>query len=291
MRARRALLYVPGNERRKIDKATGLGADSVCLDLEDGVAMNRKVEARETVADALRTLEFGRSERLARINAIGSGLEADDLEAVLPARPDGIIVPKVANAQQVHWVSDQIGVAERSMRLESGSIRLLLMIESAKGIVNLPQIASANRRIDALIFGAEDFASDIGAIRSREGWEVFYARSAVVTYAAAYELQAIDLLDTDFRDLVHLREEAVQGARLGFIGKQIIHPNQIAPVQEAFTPSDQEIAQAQRVVFAAAEAQAAGNGAFALDGKMVDRPVIKAAEQVVARAKAAGKIE
>ncbi len=205
MRSRRALLYVPGNERRKIDKATGLGADSVCLDLEDGVAMNRKVEARQIVAAALHTLDFGRSERLARINAVGSGLEADDLAAVLPARPAGIIIPKVTDPDDVHWVSDQIGVAERSMRLAKGSIRLLLMIENAKGIVNLPSIASADRRIDALIFGAEDFAADIGAVRTRTGWEVFHARSAVVTYAAAFELQAIDLLDIDFRDLDHLR--------------------------------------------------------------------------------------
>ncbi|MGB8644614.1 MAG: CoA ester lyase [Anaerolineae bacterium] len=290
MRARRALLYVPGNERHKIEKAATLSADSVCLDLEDGVAVNRKVEARETVADALRSLEFGKSERLARINIVGSGLEADDLAAVLPARPNGIVMPKVTNAREVHWVSDQIGIAERSMRLEPGSIRLLLMIENAQGIVNLPLIASADRRVDALIFGSEDFAADIGAVRTREGWEVFYARSAVITYAAAYDLQAIDLLDTDFKDIERLREESLQGARMGFGGKQIIHPNQITPVQEAFTPSDNEIAHAQRVIQAAAEAQVIGNGAFALDGKMIDRPIIKAAERIITRARAANKI-
>ncbi len=290
MRARRALLYVPGNERHKIEKATGLGVDSVCLDLEDGVAMNRKVEARQTVADALRSLDFGRSERLARINGIGSGLEADDLAAVLPVRPDGIIIPKVTNENEVHRVSDQIAIAEGSMGLEPGSIRLLLMIENAQGIVNLAQIASAEERVGAIIFGAEDFAADIGAVRTRAGWEVFYARSAVVTYAAANDLQAIDLLDTDFKDLDRLREESLEGARMGFGGKQIIHPNQIAPVQESFTPNDDEIAHAQRVVQAAAEAQAAGSGAFALYGKMVDRPVIKAAERILARARAAGKI-
>jgi citrate lyase beta subunit len=289
MRARRALLYVPGNDLHKIEKATALEVDSVCLDLEDGVALNRKQEARETVAYALRTIQFGRSERLARINARGSGLEEDDLAAVLPAKPDGLVLPKVAGAGQVRWFSEQIAAFERAQALAPGSIYLLALIESARGIISLAQIAGADERLQALIFGSEDFAADIGATRTRAGWEVFYARSAVVTAAAAFELQAIDLLDVDFKDLERLREEAQQGAQLGYAGKQIIHPSQVAPVQEAFTPSDGEIAQAQRIVDAAREHQTAGSGAFALDGKMVDMPIVKAAERVLARARAAGK--
>ncbi len=290
MRARRALLYVPGSDERKIQKAATLNADSVCLDLEDGVALNRKAEARVMVARMLRELNFGRSERLARINAIGSGLEADDLAVVLPAHPDGIIVPKVAGAEQVRWVNAQIAEFEKARGWELRGIRMLAMIETARGILNLAEIASEDPRLDALVFGAEDFAADIGAIRTREGMEVFYARSAVVTMAGAFEIQAIDLLDTDFRDLERLREEARQGAQLGFAGKQIIHPNQIEPVQEAFTPTDSAIAEAQRVVQAAEENQARGAGAFALDGKMVDMPLIKAAARVLTRARAAGKI-
>ncbi len=290
MRARRALLYVPGSDERKIQKAATLNADSVCLDLEDGVALNRKAEARVMVARMLRELNFGRSERLARINAIGSGLEADDLAVVLPAHPDGIIVPKVAGAEQVRWVNAQIAEFEKAQGWELRGIRLLVMIETARGIINLPQIASEDPRLDALVFGAEDFAADIGAVRTHEGLEVFHARSAVVTTAGAFEIQAIDLLDTDFRDLERLREEARQGAQLGFAGKQIIHPNQIEPVQEAFTPTDAAIAEAQRVVQAAEENQARGAGAFALDGKMIDMPIIKAAERVLTRARAAGKI-
>jgi citrate lyase beta subunit len=290
MRARRALLYVPGSDERKIQKAATLNADSVCLDLEDGVALNRKAEARVIAARLLRELDFGRSEKLARLNAIGSGLEADDLAAVLPAHPDGIVVPKVAAAQQVRWVNEQMAEFERAQGWELRGIRLLVMIETARGVLSLSEIAGADPRLDALIFGAEDLAADIGAVRTRAGWEVFSARSAVVMTAGAFELQAIDLLDTDYRDLDRLREEARQGAAMGFAGKQIIHPNQIEPVQEAFTPTDAAIAEAQRVVQAAAENLARGAGAFALDGKMIDRPIIKAAERVLTRARAAGKI-
>lgn len=290
MRARRALLYVPGNEQKKIEKAKTLDVDCVCLDLEDGVAANRKTEARNAVARALRELDFGRSERLARINAIGSGLEEEDLGAILPTRPDGIVVPKLSSADQMRWVSRRIAAFEGSEGWSGGSVRLLGMIETARGIIELSHISSADDRLEALIFGAEDYAADIGAIRTREGLEVLYARSAVVKCAAAFGLQAIDLLDVDFRDLERLEDEARQGARLGFAGKQVIHPNQIAPVQEAFTPDDEAIGQALRILQAAAEHQAAGSGAFAMDGKMVDMPIVRAAERVLARARAGGKI-
>ena len=157
-------------------------------------------------------------------------------------------------------------------------------------VVNLKEIAGSDPRLQALIFGAEDLAGDIGAVRTRPGWEIFYARSAVVTHAAAFGLQAIDMVFMDIHDIDGLREELVQGAQMAYSGKQIIHPNQVGPVQEAFTPSDEAIRQALRVVEAAAAHQQAGEGAFALDGKMVDAPVVKTAEWVLARARAAGKI-
>lgn len=291
MRARRTLLYMPGTDWHKIDKATSLGADSVCLDLEDGVAPNRKAEARETVARALKILDFHRSECLARINAIGSGLEADDLAAVLAARPAVIVIPKVASAEQVKWVSDRIAEVEQAQGWPTGEIRIIAVIESARGLLNLPQIAGAVKRLDALIFGAEDYAADVGAIRTPAGSEVLYARSAVVAAAAAFDLQAIDLLYLDFRDTEGLRKEARRGAELGYAGMQVIHPNQIGPVQEVFTPDDAAIAYALRVVQANHEQQASGSGAFALDGKMIDMPIVKAAERVLARARAARRIE
>jgi citrate lyase beta subunit len=291
MRARRALLYMPGDDMHKIRKAATLGVDCVCLDMEDGVAQNRKADARKTIVEALGSLNFGGSERLARINPVGSGLEEDDLLAVLPSRPDGIVVPKVEQAGQVRWVCAQIEKAEGLSKLERESIGLIVIIETARGIVNLAQIASADPRLKALIFGAEDFAGDMGAVRTPEAWEVFYARSAVVTHAAAFDLQAIDMVYVDFKDMEGLRQEARRAVQMGFAGKQIIHPNQVVPVQQAFTPSDEEIRHAQRIMDAFAEHQQAGRGAFALDGKMIDAPILKTAQRVLARAHAAGKTQ
>lgn len=289
MRARRAILYMPGDDLRKIQKAAASGVDCACLDMEDGVALNRKAEARATIVQALQTVDFGQTERLARINAVGSGFEADDLSTVLPARPDGIVIPKVEYAEQIQFVSQSITSYEELYGWPVGGIPIIVVVESARGIVNLAQIAAADARLEGIIFGAEDFAGDIGATRTPEGWEVFYARSAVVTHAAAFGLQAIDMVYIDFKDTQGLRREALEGARMAFSGKQIIHPNQIEPVQEAFTPSDEAIAYARRVKQAFDENQAIGKGAFALDGKMIDAPILKAAEKVLALAQAAGR--
>ncbi len=290
MRARRALLYTPGDDRHKIEKAATLGVDCICMDIEDGVAPNRKVEARAQICAALLEINFSGTERLVRINAVGSGLEQDDLSAVLSSHPDGIVIPKVADADPLKWVSGRIAAVERQHGWPPGGIYMIAIVESARGIIHLSQIASADTRLQALVFGAEDLASDIGASRTAEAWEVFYARSALVTHAAAYDLQAIDMVYVDFHDSVGLRREAEFGAQMGFSGKQIIHPNQVAPVQAAFTPSDEAILQAQRIIQAARENEQAGRGAFALDGKMVDAPIIKEAERVLEKARAAGKI-
>ncbi len=290
MRARRALLYMPGDDMHKIQKAITLGVDTICMDIEDGVALNRKAEARATILEALRTLDFGRAEKIVRINPVGSGLEEDDLKAVLPGRPEGILIPKVNSAEQIRWVSDRLSEFEPAQGWPVGGIILLALVETAQGVVNLKEIAGADTRLQGLVFGAEDLAGNMGLVRTPEGWEVFYARSAVAVHAAAFGLQAIDVVFMDLHDPEGLRRESVQGAQMGYTGKQAIHPNQVAPVQEAFTPSDEAIAAAQRVVEAARQNQEGGRGAFALDGKMVDAPVVKAAEWVITRARAAGKI-
>jgi len=263
--------------------------DCICMDMEDGVASNRKAEARQTIAQALRKLDFGRSEKLVRINAVGSGLENDDIETVLPCHPNGIVIPKIESPQQIQWASEIIEAVELAHGWPLKSIRLIVDVETAKGILNLKEIA-AHPWLDALIFGAEDFAASVGAVRSAEAWEIFYARSAVVNAAAAFGLQAIDMATIDFKDIERVRREAEAGARLGYTGKQIIHPNQVVPVQEAFTPDDDAIAHARRLVEAFVQHEAKGTGAFALDGKMIDMPLVKAAQNVLARARAAEKI-
>lgn len=290
MHSRRALLYMPGDDRRKIEKATTLGVDCICMDMEDGVALTRKTEARAVIAAAMKDLDFGSSERAIRINSVGSGFEKFDLAAAVATNPDAIVVPKVETARQVRAISEYIELYELSGKMEIGTIRLMIGVETARGILNIKEIAEADKRLDAIIFGAEDYAASIGARRTPEGTEVLYARSAVITACAANNLQAIDMVYIDFRDIEGLRLEAHQGAALGFSGKQIIHPNQVEPVQEAFTPSGDAIEYARRVVAAFTASQREGKGAFALDGKMIDMPLLKNAQKVLERARAAGKI-
>ncbi|MFN8460182.1 MAG: CoA ester lyase [Anaerolineales bacterium] len=289
MHSRRAILYMPGDDRRKIQKATTLSVDSICMDMEDGVAANKKAEAREVIAGAMKELDFGKSERCIRINQIGSGLEKRDLVAALATNPDTIVVPKVETAEQVKWVSEHIETYELSSKLNIGSVRLLVGVETAKGIMNLKEIAEADKRLEAIIFGGEDFAASIGAVRTKEATELLYARQAVVTACAANDLQAIDIVFIDFKDPEGLRLEAEEGARFGFSGKQIIHPNQVEAAQEAFTPSAEAIEYAKRIVESFEASQKEGKGAYALDGKMIDMPLLKNAQKVLDRARAAGR--
>ncbi len=290
MHSRRALLYMPGDDRRKIEKSTTLGVDCICMDMEDGTAANKKAEARQVIAKAMKELDFGSSERCIRINSICSGLEKYDLAAALATNPDSIVVPKIESAEQVKWVSDHIETYELSSKQNIRSIRLLIGVETAKGLVNLREIAEADKRLEAIIFGAEDYAASVGAIRTKEATEVLYARSAVVTACAANDLQAIDMVYIDFKDIAGLRAEAEQGAGFGFSGKQVIHPNQVLVTQEAFTPSNQAIEYARRVVESFESSQKEGKGAYALDGKMIDMPLLKNAQKVLDRARAAGRV-
>lgn len=290
MKARRALLYMPGDDWNKINKAITLHVDSICMDMEDGTALNRKQDARATIAKALQELKFGRAEKLVRINAVGSGLEKEDIESVVHCHPDGIVIPKIEALDQIQWASEIIESAELANGWDLNSIRILVIVETARGMLNLKEIA-AHPRLDALIFGAEDFAANIGATRSRAGWEMLHARNTVLMHAAAFSLQAIDMVYIDFRDTINLKIEAAQGAAMGFSGKQIIHPTQVQPVQEAFTPSDEAIDYARRVLETFEEHQAEGAGAYELDGRMIDMPLLKNAQKVLARARAAGKTD
>ncbi len=288
MHSRRALLYMPGDNWKMITKSVTLGVDSICMDMEDGTAVNKKAEARATIAKALQELDFGASEKLARINSVGSGWEKDDIEAVLPYHPDGIVIPKVESFEQVDWASKIIEAAELKYGWSINSVRILIGVETAKGILNLKEIA-AHPRLDAIIFGGEDFAASIGAVRTKDAVELLYARQAVIVACAANDLQALDIVTIDYKDLEALKVESQFGAGLGFSGKQIIHPNQVSVVQEAFTPSDESIAYARRIVETFEVSQKEGKGAYSLDGKMIDMPLLKNAQKVLARAKAAGK--
>lgn len=260
-RIRRALLFVPGDAPKKIEKAAGLEVDAVILDLEDSVLPQNKAAARAHVAHALRTLDFGKTERLVRLHS--------DADLDVASLADGIVVPKVETAAKLERIP--------------GNTALLAQIETALGIVNLREIAQATTRLSALVLGAEDFRLDAGMSYRADGAELAYARGVLVVHAAAVGLQAIDTIFTRFDDTTGLEAETHLVRDMGFDGKLVIHPGQIDPVQAVFTPTNAEIQDAMALLRARPDA-----GVFVHNGKMVDAPVLLAAERVIERARAAG---
>jgi citrate lyase beta subunit len=284
-------MYVPGSDDRKLVKAAGLGIDGVILDLEDGVAFNRKDEARDGILKALTGIDYGRTERWVRINPIYSGRAEDDLRAVLPGKPDGILIPKADHPDTVRKVDELIAAAVDEQGWRVGSIAIALLIENALAFVNLAALCQSSPRVQALVFGAEDFCADTGVTRTFEARELLYARSSLVMHAAAFGLHAIDMVQVNYLDTDLLEKECRDGVELGFTGKTVVHPSQIEIVQRAFTPSPQLIEYARQIVEGAEETQLEGKGVFTHEGKLVDLPVVKRAESILARARAAGVID
>ena len=232
----RTLLFMPADSPRKIAKGAALPADAIIADLEDAVAPSRKHEARSLLVESFQTLPQGGPLRCIRINPVHSPFWPADLLETFAAAPRVYVIPKVESAADLQLVSERLAPLESAAGFPIGTVRLLAIVESAAGVMNLREIAAADRRIVALAFGAEDFAGDIGAQRTREGWEVFYARSAVVTAAAAFGLQAIDTVYTDLADDSGLAEECEAVRKMGFRGKLAVHPRQVEVINRAFTP-------------------------------------------------------
>ncbi|KAI7850368.1 Pyruvate/Phosphoenolpyruvate kinase-like domain-containing protein [Circinella umbellata] len=286
-RSRRALFYVPGSDERKIHKSISVGADCIVYDLEDSVSLNKKGTARHMVIDALEASEHGKAEKVVRINAVGSGLELDDLNVILHSkRLQAIVIPKVQSAKDIHFVSQMIdAVAVESQRER---IKLIASVESALGIMNIKEIAQADPRLDALIFAAEDYCADLGLIRTGTRKEMLFARQMIVNAATAYGLQSLDLVCVDFQNPEVLKEECKEGREFGFTGKQAIHPAQIDVIQEMYLPDPIDLKRAVKILQGFEHYDERGIGAFDLDGKMIDMPVVKWAQKVVSRAKAGG---
>jgi citrate lyase beta subunit len=287
-RLRRVLLFVPATERRKAEKAARLQPDAVILDLEDAIPAGRKAEARRAAAECLAGIDFGASERLVRVNAIREG-GAGDLRSLARAAapPDGFVLPKVESAAEVRAAARALDAIERPRRGKSRAA-LLALIESARGVVRVGEIARSHPRLEALLFGAEDLVGDLGGVRTREGREACYARSAVAIHAAAEGRQAIDTPFVDLRDTSGLVAQAREALALGYSGKLAIHPDQIEPILGVFTPDPAEVEAAVRLLEEHGRRAARGEGVFSFEGRMVDRPMIRAAEELLRRAERAG---
>ncbi|KAI9748628.1 MAG: hypothetical protein M4579_007168 [Chaenotheca gracillima] len=297
---RRALLYVPGSSQKFLDKSRSLSVDCIAYDLEDSVAPAQKAGARANIRSFLEQPRAqGIREQAVRINSVESGLALDDLTEVLQSpNLDALVVPKVQSASDLHFIHDVI----RHHRVSSSSspLRILALIESARALTSLSQICAATPHLDGLIFAAEDFALDLSLTRTPSLSEFLYARSAIATAARAHNLSStIDLVCTAYSkggakgesrkgedpDQI-LKSECEGGKTLGFNGKQCIHPLQVATVQNVFSPSEEELSWAVRCVIAGRKAEAQGRGAWGLDGKMIDAPVVGKANAIVAKAEA-----
>jgi len=286
----RSWMFVPGHRQKMIDKAFGLNTDVIMLDIEDGVAPNEKDTARKNISESLgRAKAPGSPARFVRINAIGHPRMDADVQAVVRPGLEGLVLPKVETVDEVRRVDAILNERERVMGM-AGGLKLLVAIESPRGLINAPAIAACSSRIAGLIFGAEDFGRELGLPTSREGEarDLIYARSAIVVAAAAAHVQAVDGVWVDLKDSEGLIGFARQSRRIGFSGMSLIHPSQIDPINNTFSPTAEEIDYAQQVLKAFDEAQARGDGSIAFGGQLIDRPIVERARRTVEMAKALG---
>jgi citrate lyase subunit beta / citryl-CoA lyase len=289
----RSWMFVPGHRQRMIDKALGLNADAVMLDIEDGVAPNEKDAARKNIAESLgRQKAPGSPARYVRINAIGHARMDADLEAVVRPGLEGLVCPKVDTPEEVRQVDAILNDKEPKNGIDKGAVKLLIAIESPKGLLNAPAIAAASERNVGLIFGAEDFGREIGlpAVREGEARDLIYARSAIVIAAASAHVQAVDGVWVDLNDSHGLLDFARQSRRLGFSAMSCIHPSQVEPINTVFSPTAEEIDYCQKVLQAFEAANARGDGSIAFGGQLIDRPIVERARRTIDAARSLGML-
>ncbi len=277
-RFRRSRLYLPGNQPKLFINAGLHKPDGIILDLEDSVSPNEKDAAQLLVRNALRSVDFYGAERMVRINQLPKGL--DDLKFVVPHNVHVILIPKCETADDVLAVKAETDKLRKANKIRK-KIYFMPIIESAKGVINAYEIASASEDVCAVAIGLEDYTADIGAQRTNEGRESFYARSALVNAAKAAGVQAIDTVFSDVNDMEGLRQSVLEAKSLGFDGKGCIHPRQIKVVHEAFAPTEEELEKAKKIVAAFEEAKAKGLGVVSLGSKMIDPPVVKRAINIL----------
>ncbi len=280
----RSLLFAPGNVSRRVEKALQLNADVVILDLEDSVPVAEKAATRKSIAEVLMTSRDRPC--YVRVNALSTGLTIGDLAAVVSSHLDGIVLAKTEKAVDLIKVDWYLSHLEKERSLPLGSIDLIPLVENAAGVHNAYDIATSVARVRRLCFGAIDYTTDINVQLEKGGVEILYARSHLVNASAAAELEPpIDTVYPEIKNPSGLLADAGVGRKLGFQGKLVIHPAQIEPVNEVFSPSQEEIAYAERVVAAFREAESAGHAAIMLDnGKFIDYPVARNAERLLALA-------
>jgi len=294
MRLRRSELSTPGSNERMIEKAVASAADLVLLDLEDAVAPNEKVSARAKAARSLKTLDWGKKTRAIRINDLESEYAYQDIISVVEEAGDYLdvlIIPKVKTARDVWWVDVLLSQIEKRLQL-TRRIKLEVLIEEVEAMLNVAEIARASSRLEALIFGPADYSASQG-IDSRgiegsiEGYSDdiwYYARNTIAIAARAAGIDAIDGAYANFKDPIGYERECTHAKMLGFAGKWAIHPSQLAIANQVFSPTPQEVAYARRLDSEYTQALAKGQGAVAIDGKMIDAAIVRSVRNTIQKA-------
>ena len=280
----RSLVFVPGNRENMLGRALSFDADIIMVDLEDSVPPGEKVAAREMAREWVPTLHREGKRVMVRVNSLDTGLTRPELEAVVSPSLHGISLGKVESVRDVRTADALLRPLEAAAGIEVGSLRIIPWIETARAMWDARDIAESSSRVVAIAFGAEDFTNDMGIERTDSGGEVTVPRSWVPVAARAAGVGALDSPFVRFRDPDALREDAGRARGMGYTGKFAIHPAQLEIINETFSPSAEEIEYARRIMEAWDAAEAAGRGSLALDGRMVDVPVVKRAQNLLALA-------
>ena len=275
------MLFLPGNNPTMIMNGSFLGADSIILDLEDAVSPEEKDAARLLVSHSLKSLNFGKCEIIIRINSLDTPYWEKDLEEIVPLQPNVIMPTKVSDGNYIKRLDARISEIEEKNRIETKKIKIMPLLETAIGIENAFEIARSSDRMEALYLGAEDLTADLRCQRTRDGFEIQYARCRLVNAARAANIEVYDTPFTSIEDMDGLLQDALTAKSLGFSGKAVIHPKHVDTVNRVFSPSEKEIHYAQEVFAAIEEAKKLGKGAISLHGKMIDAPIVQRARRVL----------
>lgn len=288
---RRSMLFLPGNTPNMIINGDSLGADSIILDLEDAVSPDEKDSARLLVRSALKDMGFKGVEITVRINSIDTDYWKHDLDAIIPLRPNLIMPPKASCAEDIRTVDAYIAEVEARNGIEVGTVKLIPLIETALGVENAYNIASACPRVAAIFLGGEDLTADLRCKRTKEGNEIDYARKRLVMAARAAGVDVYDTPFTDVNDDEGIEIDAEYAKSLGFTGKSAIAPRHVKVINAVFSPSEKDIEYAKLVFEAIRIGKEQGKGAVSLRGKMIDKPIVERARQTLAAAKQLGLVE
>lgn len=278
---RRTMLFIPGNNPSMILNGDVFGSDSIIYDLEDAVSPGEKDSARILVRNILSRGKFNNVERVIRINSLNTEFWKKDIDEILPIGIDAILLPKSEKKEDIYAVEAYIKEVGEKLNIDTSKVSIIPLIESALGVENAFEIGKSSKKISALFLGAEDLTASLGAKRTKKGDEIFYSRSRLVVAGRAAGIDIIDTPFTDVNDDEGLKIDAKFAKDLGFTGKSVISPRHIDAVNEVFTPSLEDYEYAKRVLYTIEKAEKEGKGVVALDGKMIDAPIVNRAKQVI----------